>query len=114
MLGLINIGNLGHPRKLWKGNKMTPKKMKKLRAKWREIINNPPMDKTLPKGIPFILNPNLADKFIGNFPITKDRLLFKLRERMFEIEKMQNRLDEPFQSEWEQIFAAVIRIEEGK
>ena len=44
----------------------------------------------------------------------KDRLLFKLRERMFEIEKMQNRLDEPFQSEWEQIFAAVIRIEEGK
>jgi hypothetical protein len=60
---------------------MTPKKMKKLRAKWREIINNPPMDKTLPKGISFVLNPNLADKFIGNFPITKDRLLFKLRER---------------------------------
>ena len=97
---------------------MTPKKMKKLRAKWLEIINNPPMGKTLPKGfsdIPFILNPNLADKFIGNHPITKDQLLFKLRERMSEIQMMDNqfRFAEPFQSESEQIFAAIIRIEEG-
>ena len=96
---------------------MTPKKMKKLKAKWREIINNPPMGKTLPKGfsdIPFVLNPNLADKFIGNHPITKDQLLFKLRERRFEIENMKNRFDEPFQSECEQIFAASVRIKEGK
>ncbi len=98
---------------------MTPKKMKKLRTKWREIINNPSMGKTLPKGfsdIPFILNPNLADKFIGNHPITKNQLLFKLRERMFEIQMMDNqfRFAEPFQSEAEQILAAVVRIEEGK
>ncbi len=96
---------------------MTPKKMKKLKAKWREIINNPPMGKTLPEGfsdIPFILNPNLADKFIGNYPITKDELLFKLWERKSEIQMMDNQFDEPFQSESEQILAAAVRIEEGK
>ena len=94
---------------------MTPKKMKKLRAKWREIINNPPMGKTLPPDIPFVLNPNLADKFIGNYPITKDQLVFKLWERKSEIQMMDNefRFAEPFQSEYEQICAAAQRIEEG-
>lgn len=93
---------------------MTPKKMKKLKNKWWEIINNPPMGKTSPKGfsnIPFILHPNLADKFIGNDAVTKEELLRKLKERRWEILDMDNRSNEPFRSEAEQILAAVVRIE---
>ena len=93
---------------------MTPKKMKKLKDKWREIINNPPMGKTLPKGFsdfPFIPHLNLADKFIGNDAVTKEKLLRKLKERRWEILDTDNRSNEPFRSEAEQILAAVVRIE---
>jgi len=79
-------------------------------TKWREIINNPPIDTGF-STIPVIINPNMADAFLDH-DSTKVEVLKRLRQRLHEILNDTNMNAEPLFSEKEQIFSAIVRIEE--